>query len=282
MRQSSVLVAILLHTAVASAATLEGVVVSQSGPLQGAIVSAYRTFVDFIADKPAFISKLGDKPGFYRLRLPRGKYYLVARGTKNGKPHVSYHGANPISVERMTLWLPFMAVPQSTITEKSSPASKLRGVVTFKDHGISGAQVSLYSVSDRTFRGLGLLSGSTATDGTFEIRPEEGTYVVIARKRRGGRGLQPLKKGDLFCFFSQNPVVIPPSKTINITLPCYPKQDLQTFMRNTARRSVKRSNAAAVRFRQRAPVHTRNGVIRGRVFTPEGKPVLPGISRCTR
>ncbi len=267
---------LLTRPGLSLAATLEGVVLTERGPLAGARVCAYRTFNDLAADVPAFISEPGEKPGFFKMRLPRGTYYFAARGTAGGRKFFSYHGANPIAVEEGgEIWLPFMAVPSGSAKARDAPAPRLRGVVTFKGDPVAGAQVSLYPPRGEPFRGLGLLSATTSPDGSFEFTPLEGEYVAIARKRRGGRGMEPLKRGDLFCFFSRNPVTIRPSKDIEIEIPCYPKEALRAFLDKGALRLVKRTRASAVRFRERAPPPAagKGGELRGRVVDPAGRPL---------
>ncbi len=255
-----------------TAAVVEGVVFSQSGPLPNAKVYAYRTFDDLIKGKPTFVSKPGEAPGFFRMRLPKRRFYFTAQSQVDGKVFFSYHGANPITVEDQSLWLPFMAVQRASRTVRRSQSTRLRGVVTFKGKPVPSAQVSLYSVEDVLFKGIGVRSANTGNKGAFEIEPEPGAYVVVARKRLGPRKMRPLKKGDFYCFYSENPVVIQPAKEIEIEIPCYPKEDPQSFIQKEMMQQIKRKNANAVRFHQKRQTLEGQGEIRGKVTDLSGEP----------
>ncbi|HEY3360113.1 MAG TPA: right-handed parallel beta-helix repeat-containing protein [Polyangia bacterium] len=259
----------LLWCRTAAAETLEGVVLSAHGPVAGAQVQAYRGFAQLAADQPAFVSTPGDRPGHYRLRLPRGTYYLTARGDVGGEPGLAYHGANPITVAPDARWLTFVVVPRGKVTRSVAPAPHVRAFVSFKGRPVSGAQVSLYPVRDAPFKGLGLLSATTALDGAAALAPPEGRYVVVARQRRSPGADMRLRRGDLFCWFAGNPVDVRRGQQVALELPCYPKQALEDFVEPAALASLKRTSASAAR----RPAPPGSHVVAGRVVDPAGRPL---------
>jgi hypothetical protein len=235
-----------------SSAIVEGIVLSEKGPVADSRVYAYDTFKDMVNGEPSFVSVKGDKAGFFKLELPPGRYYFISKGNSAGRQYFSYHGANPIIVEDRNLWIPFMALPQKKGFIKDSSSTRLSGNVTFKQKPVQNAQVSIYPLSDISFRGMGFLTSTTDYNGFFSLRPEPDTYVIVARKRKNFMGLRPLKKGDLFCYFASNPVRVKASSETYIEIPCYPKDDLKTFLNEDVYPSilVKKSGEDSIRFRE--------------------------------
>lgn len=254
----------------AGATILEGVVVTEQGPLSGAVVSAYSSLQDALSENNPLRSTVGEKPGFFRLDLPAGKYYLTAAGNRNNTTLSSFHGANPVTVEDKSIWLPFAATPFSKPIRTSATISKIVGSVIYKDKPVSGAQVSIYSPSEKNIRGLGIETKSTDARGKFKFLPPPGSYVLVARKRMAADGTMPLKKSDLFCFYGANPLTVEAAQEISVDVMCHPKDELDTFLAQEI--TVKRSRAELSRFRERKPQKSVKG-IRGRVLDREGHPV---------
>ncbi len=201
---------------------------------------------------PAYSSAAGEKKGFYRLELPSGEYFMAASGKLDEKEFYSFHGANPIKVEDKNLWVPFMAVPIEKAALKDSPSARLTGRTTFRGRPVENAQISIYPPTDLTFRGMGFLTSSTDENGVFRFDPEPGEYVVIARKRKDFSGIRPLRKNDLFCYYPGNPVSVLPLKETEVEIPCYPKDDLESFLDEKVYPSilVKKSGNDSVRLRE--------------------------------
>lgn len=84
----------------------EGRVVREGEVVAGARVYAYRTFRDAMARMPFAASAPTADDGSWKLDVPRGKYYLVAkkRQAGDGDGHLAagdgfaYHGSNPVTV----------------------------------------------------------------------------------------------------------------------------------------------------------------------------------------
>lgn len=235
-------------------AIIEGAVLSDSGLIGNSSVHAYRTFEDLLRDAAFARSPEGARPGFYRLELPPGKYFLAASGMRNGKEYFSFHGANPIELgsESERLWLPFMAVPRFELDVKPAESARISGLIVYKGRPVSAAHVSLYSPLSGRFRGMGLLTSTTTDDGSFRFSPEPGEYVIIARKRMGAKGMVPLGRGDLFCYSAVNPVTVAADQEIGVTVPCYPKDDVAAFLNDGV--VVKRVHRESERFREKKAI----------------------------
>ncbi len=244
--------------------TVGGRVVTDAGPFNGAKVHAYATYGDISGGGKAIASADCDKRGSYSFRLPKGEYYFVARGHLKGKEFFAFHGNNPIKVDTgENTWIALLAteVKQPVYTEGESA---LTGIVTYKGKPLTEGEVTLYK-PDTKFKGPGVQMESLADDGTFRLNVPVGNYVVIARKRDGAKGNRPLKNGELFCYYPVNPVEVRKSKTTQIEVPCYPKDDRNAFV-DTAQ--IKPGSFKTI---DNLATGVTNG-IRGRVTGQDGKP----------
>lgn len=255
---------------------IEGIILSSDGPVENSTVYAYRSFRDMAAGIPAYSSAAGEKKGFYRIELPSGEYFMAASGKLDEKEYFSFHGANPIKVEDKNLWVPFMAVPVEKTALKDSPSARLTGRTTFRGMPVEGAQISIYPPTDLTFRGMGFLTSSTDANGMFRFDPVPGEYVVIARKRKDFSGIRPLRKNDLFCYYPGNPVSVSSMQETEVEIPCYPKDDLESFLDEKVYPSilVKKSGNDSVRLRE-SLLNEEVTVLtmRGRVTDLKGQPM---------
>jgi hypothetical protein len=257
-------------------ADIEGIILSSSGPVENANVYAYKKFQDLKEGIQSYKSEAGEKKGFYRLALPPGRYYLTASGSVDGKDYFSFHGANPVNIGEKKLWVPFMVLPEKKEIITGSASAKLTGKVTFSGNPVKNAHVSIYSPMDPAFRGMGYFTNTTDDRGFFRFNPEPGEYIVIARKRKNFRGIRPLKKGDLFCYPSANPVSVDQNSETFIEVPCYPKDDLKAFLDEEVYPAilVKKSGENSIRFRENI-IDKKNYTfkIKGKAVDRHGKPV---------
>jgi len=263
---------LMLLPAPCLATLVEGVVVVEQGPLEHAVVSAYGSLKDIRQGTPLYRSSPGDKPGFYRLDLPPGAYHLVATGSRKGVEFFSFHGANPVTIANEKLWLPFVATPRTPAAMTKSDAPLLTGVVTYKGKPVADALVSLYSAVGEQYKGLGLVTKTTEADGKFSINAVEGDYLLVARKRMVSDGVMQLRKGDLFCYYAGNPVTIADGMETTVEVPCYPKDDVKSFLAEGV--TVRRTRGELARFRERSAEEPGAYGIAGRVADLEGKGVL--------
>lgn len=214
----------------ATAALVEGVLLTKGGPLAGGSVRAYKSLRDTWGGTPLATSSPGTKPGSYRLELPPGTFYLVASGRENGVECSSFLGGNPVAVDTKSLWVSFMLTPVTLPVVKGAAGTRLAGMVTFRGKPVATAEVSLYRPANGAFKGMGLMGGATADDGSFSFGVPPGDYLVVARKRLSNKGGMPLRKGDLFCYAAANPVTAKESMETRIEIPCYPVNDVESFL----------------------------------------------------
>jgi hypothetical protein len=139
-------------------------------------------------------------------------------------------------------------------------------VVSYKGLPVAGAYVALYPPESKTFKGLGVKTESAGNDGRFRIEVQPGRYVVTGRKISDGTGNRPLRKGDLYCYYSRNAVEVKDGQIARIELSCYPKIDRVSFV---ATPPVKTDD-----FKTIVEQAADSGAgIRGRVTGTDGSPV---------
>jgi hypothetical protein len=208
---------------------IEGIIFSTKGPIPGGVVHAYPDVESLFNKKNSTSSQPGEKPGQFKLSLEPGKYYLVAEGTVDDIAMFSYHGINPISITDQSHWIPFFAVDTPPVRFESG-VTGISGTVYYKSTALAGGTVSVYPLSDKQFRGMGLFTNSLDDEGRFYFDLEPGFYVVIARKRQQNSAMGPLGAKDLFCYPATNPIPVKVNITSNIQINCYPRNDLEGFL----------------------------------------------------
>lgn len=223
----------LVCPAVAAGLQLEGVVLSEKGPVRDAVVTAYPDYTSLRNQENGFLSTPGEKPGQYRISLPEGKYYLVATGTDQTTRLFGYHGLNPLHVQEEYRWIPIIALPRDEVRSDTG-SQGVGGRVLYKGSPVANSSISIYTLEDEPFRGMGMLTNTVPEDGTFWFDLDPGTYVVIARKRNAGGAIGPIKKGDLFCYSADNPIRVLPDQATMIDISCYPRDDLDVFFAQDA------------------------------------------------
>lgn len=258
-----------LH-ALASEIIIEGRVLTESGPLADAVVSAYRSYSDLHGGTSAVASASTDREGVYRLRLQSGPYYFVARGRRDGREYYAYHGSNPVKVEEQKFWLAFLATEEDPVPQYVDGSGTIEGVVTYKGEPVPGAYVALYPPDSKTFKGLGAKTESVGDDGRFRFAVQPGKYVMTGRKIFGGKSNRPPRKGDLYCYYSRNPLEVKENQTTRVEFSCYPKIDRTSFV---ATQPVKNSEFRTI---AEQAADARFG-IRGRVTGTDGRP-LSGLT----
>ncbi len=227
---------------------LEGVVLSDKGPVVDAVVTAYPDYSSLRNQQNGIRSIPGEKPGQYHITVPQGKYYLVASGTDQGMPLYGYHGLNPIRMDEEYRWVPLIALPESR-TQCEPGFQGVGGQVLYKGKPVADSSISVYTLEEEPFRGMGLLTNTVPEDGSFWFDLDPGKYVVIARKRNAGGAIGPIRKGDLLCYFSNNPVQVLPAQSCMIDVNCYPRDDIDGFLARDAadprgRKEEKRRSAS--------------------------------------
>ncbi len=262
---------------------LEGVVLSEHGPVNDAVVTAYPDYTSLRNQQNGIHSTPGDKPGQYRISLPEGKYYFVASGSDQGTPLYGYHGLNPLRIDEEFRWVPMILLPKNK-PQCESGYQGIGGRVLYKGEPAVYSSVSVYSLKDEPFRGMGLLTNTVPEDGSFWFDLDPGSYVVMARKRKGGGAIGPIRKGDLLCYYADNPIQVLPAQSCMIDVSCYPRNDIDAFLALDATdpRGRKEEERRAVSLREMDETDSARGlggdiskpaVIAGRVTNLEGIPL---------
>jgi len=217
--------------AVQPGAGFEGRVVWEGQVVAGAHVYAYKSFDDLLNHRPSAVSTATADNGTYKMDLPAGKIFLVAKklaaGEADGPPAVgdyySFQGSNPVTVVAgVYTHVGFALVKKDSeplYTENPDQGSgTLTGVVTYMGEPLEGAHVSLFLDPDSDFRGMGYSSAPpTRKDGRFRVDfLPQSDYYVIARKRASGAGSGPLTDGDSFGYYVDNPVPVKDGKVVKI------------------------------------------------------------------
>ncbi len=283
----TIIVLLLIGLGVAvptQAATIEGIVLTDKGPATTPLVQAYPTFTDLRLQTHALFSTPGAKPGLYTLELPPGKYYLVAKSHEHGHPLFAYHGLNPITITDTRQWIPFFVLPVHP-SQCEAGFQGIGGRVLYKGLPVTSGSVSVYTLEDEPFRGMGVLTNSITEDGSFWFDLAPGNYVVVARQRQDNAAIGPLKKGDLFCYSAANPIALPPANACQVDLLCYPRDNMDRYLsqdaqdprgkKQTARRDASLEHASM----QQAGKNGVQGpvsIIAGRVTTLDDTP-MPGL-----
>lgn len=232
----------------AQALELEGVVLSESGPVVNSTVTAYPDFTSLSKKENGFTSRPGEKPGQYKLTLPTGKYYLVAEGADQTGEYYGYHGLNPLMLQDEYHWIPLMVLPRNK-AECGPGYQGLGGYVSYKGTPAADSSISVYHLNDEPYRGMGILTNTVPDDGSFWFDLDPGSYILFARKRGAGRTTGPIEKGDLICYFSGNPIEVRPAETCLVDISCYPRDDVDAFLAKGAddprgRKEEKRRSAS--------------------------------------
>lgn len=190
----------------------------------------------------------------------------MARGDQDDNSFFSYHGGNPLRIDKEGLWVGLQALSVSAPLKYRSGPTGVEGQLTFKGEPVEGAYVALHNPDSKSFKNLGVKTESADVNGHFRINVPSGKYVVIGKKVASGKSNRPLQKGDLFCYSPSNPIEVFEGKTAIVQLPCYPKNDRVSFVGTP---SVKKGELKTV-----AEQSANAGAgIRGRVLDSSGLPV---------
>ena len=151
-----------------------------------------------------------DRSGLFEQKLPPGTYFIAAVTSLDGREYFSYYGGNPLYLRandslKMALRLvPSLDPPKEAFLGENT----LFGVVFHKGAPLAGASIDIYENGESFFRGPGYAEAKTSNDGAFSLELSEGSYFILVRKRLDSKVLGPLKPGDYFGFYPQNPIVI--------------------------------------------------------------------------
>jgi hypothetical protein len=201
-----------------SGAAVTGKVTDHRQPVAGVRISAYPATA-MTLENDAQYETVSDAEGRFRLQLPAGDYYLLARG----ESFFAYYGRNPL------------AVPDGGVTDVNiglvGSIDQRPEVTPFVETGVAGrlfadgrplagATVYLYTDLTGSLKGMGYaMAGPTGADGYFEVAVPAGTYYLVARQRQSGAGVGPLRAGDFMGYYPNNPIRVSAGQVAKVAVP---------------------------------------------------------------
>ena len=177
---------------------VEGVVVTDEGPLAGAVVALYLDATTHFRG-PAYVEVETDGEGRFDATVSPGRYFLVVRkrsgpggsfGPLKIGDHFGYYGHNPIflgSRERVSAQVSALRVQKrSGWSRPSSLRTPLRGVIrNHRGKPLSGYRALLHRQPDMLGKPDAVAEAS-GPDGRFELWAErEGIFTLGARRQIG-------------------------------------------------------------------------------------------------
>jgi len=183
----------------------------QGDPLERAYLYVYKDAARGFKGPGYFVQPVAK--GKFRLRLPPGEYYLLARKRAKGGQfgpieigdYFNYYYGNPVRIEPNRI----IDVQLETITRmpmleegESVPFNGLRGQVKDKSgKPVPGLHVFAYRQPGMTGT-PDFFSQPTASDGSFALSlPGDGLYYLLARENFGG----PAVEGEQYGKFDGSP-----------------------------------------------------------------------------
>lgn len=210
---------LLVATASAFPAPVAGKTAVDGKGVADVRVVAFPATVLSLDGAPPFASPPTGADGQFRLELPAGSYYLLARGAGL----FGFYGRNPLTVPDEGLAeinLPLVPATMPPPEVAASIGSGVAGKVLHDGKGVANALVFAYPDLSAQFKGFGLgMSAPTDADGRFELPLPAGSYYLVARVRHGGSTAGPLRAGDLFGYLPANPVSVGEGAVVKVALP---------------------------------------------------------------
>ena len=186
-------------------------------PAAGVEVVAYRADAIRMPAQPDFRSTVTESDGVFRIDVPPGSYYLLARG--DGL--FSYYGRNPVMVPEDGLHDVSLGLVRKSDKKLGDVTEDfVVGQVTHAGQPQADAIVFVYTDLTTQLKGLGyMMAGPTDDQGRFELDLPDGTYYLIARKRHGNMTVGPLRAGDFVGYYPQNPLRVRDNRAEPVIIP---------------------------------------------------------------
>jgi len=176
--------------------------------------------------------RVTDAKGVATVSLPPGRYFLLARWRGDGdysRPNApgdrfAYFGGNPVflhagSAGELHIGLEEISLPPPPLPGEP-PGTGVAGLVRESGGPVEGAHVFAYTRTESGFRDLGFaVSSPTGEEGGFLLDLPPGTYYLVARKRASGGLAGPLRKGDSFGWYPDNPVAVEQGRRTRVVIP---------------------------------------------------------------
>ncbi|PLY05726.1 MAG: hypothetical protein C0624_04710 [Desulfuromonas sp.] len=222
LRHLGLLLVLLTCSCTGGESGIEGTILFDGQPLSGVAVEIYLKQEKDRSTAP-FSVATSDAQGDYRVTLPTGRYFVIARKKlqdgERARMLMGESPANPVAViDKMTELAPFelreMGLGGELVPE---PETFVVGRLSSAACAIDGAWVYVY-----TEPVLGLVGPSYAAalrveaDGSFRIPLPAGDFYLTARKRADGARIGEPRPGDLNGLYPGNPVRATRGETLQL------------------------------------------------------------------
>ena len=190
---------------------LKGKVSFQGEPLEKSYLYVYKDAAKGFKGPAYFIQPVAE--GNFRLRLPPGEYFLLARKRAKGGQfgpieigdYFNYYYGNPVRVEAgETRYIDLETVSRLSMLEEGEalPFAGIKGqVLDASGQPLAGLHVFAYRNAAMTGT-PDFFSPATQNDGRFELPlSETGTWYILARENFGG----PAAIGEQYGRYQANP-----------------------------------------------------------------------------
>lgn len=209
----------LLIPAILCAGFIEGKVSYMDAPGKGVEVHVYPASVLDFNQASAYVAGPTDADGAFRLKLPVGEYYLIAKGD-----HLfGYYGRNPVTVPEEGLENINLLVTRDDLplpAEETSLQEGVIGMVSLDGKPVENAIVTIYPDLSSGLKGMGLgITPPTGPQGYFELPVNSGSYYLVVRVRKNGQMAGPLRAGDLFGYLADNPLMVKQGVLTRVHIP---------------------------------------------------------------
>ena len=202
---------------------LFGTVLYQDQPLSGAQIEIYLKAEQDRATLP-FATTSSDAAGRFRIALPSGRYYLIAKKKMEGsggptRMLMAASPLNPLDLQGGNKDVtPFnlreMGRDGALVAEANTG---VKGRIVHDRQAVANAFVYVYS--EKSAGMIGPSYGEavrSGADGSFTIPLPAGTFYLAARKRADGARSGDVAGGDLNGSWQKNPLTLKHGETIDL------------------------------------------------------------------
>jgi len=186
---------------------IKGSITFQGAPIERAYLYIYKDAADGFKGPGYFIQPV--EKGSFRLRLPPGEYWILARKRAKGgsfgpiEPgdYFNFYYGNPVRIEAgQTREIQLETITRlAMLEEESLPLRGIKGVVLAPGKKPAG-KIHVFAYRDAAMTGTpDFFSAPTGPDGRFELPlTGDGPFYLLARENFGG----PASGGELYGKFS--------------------------------------------------------------------------------
>lgn len=201
----------IAETKLGSTSGVEGTIVFEDKLLEKVYLFAYKSAQSDFKGPADYVSPSVN--GKFKLRLPEGKYYLLARKRKQGGMYgpmekddiFNYYYKNPVEVKSDTLvQVEIECISRLDMLEEPIGEVNLRGItVNIKDKDgkpIDGLYLLVYNEAEMKGRPHYISERSDANGKIFLEINKAGKYYILVRSKLGG----PAVEGEYYSKYTAN------------------------------------------------------------------------------